>query len=159
MTIFSCPSDEIVRSFATLVRAVLPNYPLRAEGTHGVSHWARVLENGAALAKTTQADLQIVLLFAVFHDCQRLNEGWDDGHGLRGAEMAREYRGTHFELSDRRFELLFEACAYHTDGLTYGDPTVLTCWDADRLDLGRVGAWPDRDRLCTDATKDIGILD
>ena len=82
MANISCPSDEIVRSFADLVRAILPNYPLRPGGTHGVSHWARVLENGAALAKTTQVDLEAGLLFAVFHDCQRWNEDWDDGHGL-----------------------------------------------------------------------------
>ncbi|MDP6068610.1 MAG: hypothetical protein QGG75_15355 [Alphaproteobacteria bacterium] len=151
--------DDTARLFADLVRAVLPDYPLRPEGTHGVGHWARVWENGVALAKSTHADLEVVLLFAVFHDCQRQNEGWDDGHGLRGAELAVEYRGNLFEISDRQFDLLFEACAYHTDGVTYGDPTVMTCWDADRLDLGRVGIRPDRERLCTDAARDIEILD
>lgn len=29
--------------------------------------------------------------------------------------------------------------------------TVLTCWDADRLDLGRVGKTVDQNRLCTEA--------
>ena len=32
-----------------------------------------------------------------------------------------------------------------------GDITVQCCWDADRLDLGRV--MPDPRRLCTDAAK------
>ncbi len=41
----------------------------------------------------------------------------------------------------------------HTDGLTDGDVTLQTCWDADRLDLGRVGITPDADLLCTDAAR------
>jgi uncharacterized protein len=29
------------------------------------------------------------------------------------------------------------------------------CWDADRLDLGRVGVTPAAHRLCTDAARDL----
>ena len=63
----------------------------------------------------------------------------DDGHGQRGAELAAELRGTLFDLPDADFELLYEACARHTDGLTDADITIQTCWDADRLDLGPRG--------------------
>ena len=45
-----------------------------------------------------------------------------------------------FDLNDDDFDLLFVACAGHTDHPTDDDPTVQACWDADRLDLGRVGA-------------------
>ena len=38
-------------------------------------------------------------------------------------------------------------------GATTGDITVQTCWDADRLDLGRVGVYPEPARLCTDAAR------
>jgi uncharacterized protein len=31
---------------------------------------------------------------------------------------------------------------------------VQTCWDADRLDLGRVGIIPRPDRLCTEEARD-----
>ena len=31
--------------------------------------------------------------------------------------------------------------------------TIQTCWDADRLDLGRVGITPDPSWLCTEAAK------
>jgi uncharacterized protein len=44
-----------------------------------------------------------------------------------------------FDLSDEDFQLLYDACAAHTDGGTQADITIQTCWDADRLDLGRVG--------------------
>jgi uncharacterized protein len=33
------------------------------------------------------------------------------------------------------------------------DVTVMTCWDADRLDLGRVHMVPESQYLCTDAAK------
>ena len=62
------------------------------------------------------------------------------------------------DLSDDSFCLLEDACARHTDGLTEADITVQTCWDADRLDLGRVGIEPQRKYLCTDAAKDREIL-
>ncbi len=31
---------------------------------------------------------------------------------------------------------------HHSNGAVDADPTVQTCWDADRLDLGRVGIKP-----------------
>jgi uncharacterized protein len=51
--------------------------------------------------------------------------------------------------------LLYEACRLHTDGLLEGDPTLQACWDADRLDLGRVGIQPRLDLLCTDAARSL----
>jgi uncharacterized protein len=38
------------------------------------------------------------------------------------------------------------------------DITIQTCWDADRLDLGRVGTTPDPARLCTAAARDPEML-
>jgi uncharacterized protein len=136
-----------------LVHQILEDYPLPWHGTHGVGHWARVLENGLRLAKTTGVKVEVVQLFAVFHDSRRINEVVDFGHGQRGAELAAELRGDLFELSDADFTLLYEACAHHTDGLTEGDITIQTCWDADRLDLGRVGMNPAPTKLCTEMAK------
>jgi len=133
-----------------IVQAVLEEYALPRLGMHGVTHWARVLANGMWLAEETGADTNVVQLFAVFHDCRRINEGTDPNHGRRGAEKAAELRGVLFDLDDDRFALLHDACAGHTDGLTTGDITVQTCWDADRLDLGRVGICPHPRYLCTD---------
>jgi uncharacterized protein len=56
------------------------------------------------------------------------------------------------------FKRLYSACAHHTDGLTDGDPTVQTCWDADRLDLGRVGIIPKKKFLGTEAARDFENL-
>ncbi len=138
-----------------LVDTILEDYALPWHETHGVGHWARVFRNGMRLAQATGADVDVVQLFAVFHDARRINEGTDFGHGKRAAEYAAQLRGTVFDLPDEQFRLLVDACAGHTDGGTTGDITIQTCWDADRLDLGRVGICPNPTRLCTDAARRI----
>jgi uncharacterized protein len=136
-----------------LIRAIRSEYALSWRGVHGVAHWARVLENGLRLASSTGANLEVVQLFAVFHDARRFSDYFDPDHGRRGADFAETLRGRLFELPDDDFARLYVACSDHADGLTEGEITVQTCWDADRLDLGRVGTWPDTDLLCTDAAK------
>jgi len=141
-----------------LLNELVQRYPLEPDGIHGVGHWARVLENGRRLAEKTGAMIEVVELFALFHDSQRQNDGHDLGHGSRGARLAEKMRGKWFDLSDMAFDHLIDACALHTNGFVDADITVQTCWDADRLDLGRVGIVPDRDRLCTAAARDPNIL-
>jgi uncharacterized protein len=122
-----------------IVRAILKEYALPRHGIHGIAHWGRVLDNGVRLAETTPVNVDIVRLFAVFHDSQRVTEETDPSHGLRGATLAAELRGKLFDLSEDDFDLLYVACAGHMERPTDDDPTVQLCWDADRLDLGRVG--------------------
>ena len=55
-----------------IVNAILEKYALQPDGDHGVAHWARVLDNGLRLANVTGADIEVVQLFAVFHDCKRV---------------------------------------------------------------------------------------
>src|SRR5687768_12075899 len=49
------------------------------------------------------------------------------------------------------------SCTLHTNGLMPSEPALQACWDADRLDLGRVGITPLRERLGSDALR--GLLD
>ena len=145
----------LMNDSAAIVQEILRGYVLPVRGEHGVVHWARVLENGLRISEATRADPVVVTLFALFHDSRRVNQQRDDGHGNWGRLAARALRGTLVHLDDARFELLYEACRLHTDGLTEGDSTVVTCWDADRLDLGRVGIPPKPKRLCTDAAREL----
>ena len=141
-----------------IVAAIRVQYRLPWRGLHGIDHWGRVLENGLRLARNTGADLEVVQFFAIFHDACRRNESIDPGHGKRGAELAASWRGDLFELNDDRFELLHEACVHHTDGMMDGDPTVLTCWDADRLDLSRASITPRPERMGTETGRDPEVL-
>ncbi|WP_425618673.1 hypothetical protein NA78x_002383 [Anatilimnocola sp. NA78] len=145
-------------SLKPVVQRVLQEYVLPRDGVHGVSHWARVLENGWKLAAETGANPRVVGLFAVLHDSRRLNEGHDPQHGPRAAEFTAVLRGERFhsmlcDLSDDEFSLLYRACYDHTHAKTHPDVTVQTCFDADRLDLGRVNVTPHPSRLCTDVAK------
>jgi len=120
---------------------------------HGPAHWKRVERNGVLLASRTGADVTVVRLFALFHDSKRENDMTDPEHGLRGAQYARTLKGSLFDLDDRRFALLDYACTWHTDIDHSDDPTIGSCWDADRLDLGRVGMIPNRNLMSTDFGK------
>jgi uncharacterized protein len=137
-----------------LLHRLRQEFILDWKGIHGAGHWGRVRRNGLRLAEATGADPQVVELFAWLHDVRRHDDGFDPEHGHRAAELAGELRGEIFELDDHRFELLCDACRGHSDGHTQGEVTILTCWDADRLDLGRIGVRPDPARLCTEAARD-----
>jgi uncharacterized protein len=143
----------------TIIELVKKEFSIDWDGLHGAVHMARVLENGQRIADLAGANKEIVSLFAYFHDAKRLNNAVDPGHGKRGAEFAKTLRGSLITLKDSDFELLAYACARHTDGLTDADVTVQACWDADRLDLGRIGVRPSPDFLCTDAAKRPEIIE
>jgi uncharacterized protein len=144
----------------SLVSRILEGYALPRTGVHGVAHWARVLENGRRLAELTGGvDLDVIELFAIFHDSRRVNESVDWGHGKRGAELAVQLRGHAFELDDALFALLEYACNEHTAGKTDADRTVQVCWDSDRLDLLRVHIRPRASLLCTEAARRSSVMD
>ncbi|MFO1491080.1 MAG: hypothetical protein U1F77_11115 [Kiritimatiellia bacterium] len=128
---------------------------VRPHSVHGPDHWRRVERNGMLLARDNGADMDVVRLFALFHDSRRIHDGHDDGHGARGAQYARELHGELFHLHPDRLDLLCFACEWHTDRDYHNDPTVAACWDADRLDLDRVGITPNPTLLNTALAKQI----
>ena len=142
------PLPDVVTT--ELIADIRENYVLRWEGTHGWSHWLRVCENGLHIARQNGADQQVVALFAFTHDMARESESSDPEHGLRAAERIRDLlQGKLIHLEGHALDWLIEAVANHTLGYTKAALTVQTCWDADRLDLGRVGIRPSEYRLCT----------
>ena len=142
-----------------LVEALRGSYRLRWDGIHGWPHWVRVRENGVLLAERTGADPAVVESFALLHDVARRNELLDPGHGRRAAALLATLGAGLLPLDEARRELLAFACTHHTAGRTEGDVTVQTCWDADRLDLGRIGIRPSPRRLCTEAARDPNVIE
>lgn len=138
---------------------LVASHRLGHHGFHGRDHWLRVLQNGRLLAAETGANLRVVELFALLHDSCRENENADPLHGHRAAAFARDLRGRWFDATDAEMDLLTLACELHSDGYTEADITVQTCWDADRLDLGRVGIRPSARYLCTEAAKRPDIIE
>lgn len=140
---------HIVHKALAVVR---PQFRLHLEGgIHGLPHWSRVWFHGRALAAAADVDPAVLAWFAFLHDSQRRNDGHDPLHGHRAADFAVRLRknGVITELEPAAFERLCEAMRLHSDGHTQADATLQACWDADRLDLGRVGIRPHPARLCT----------
>jgi uncharacterized protein len=147
--------------YAAITDQVLQRVRERAEeafqcgrySLHGQTHWQRVEATGLDLARQTGADPAVVRLFAVLHDCCRHNDGRDPEHGARAAEFLASLVGPELSIDPNRLCLLEQALRYHADGHTTDDPTIGTCWDADRLDLGRVGKRPDPELMSTEPGK------
>lgn len=109
---------------------------------HGPAHWQKVAEIGEELSKHSGADPEVVRLFAALHDALRLADHEVDNlaHGRRAAVVARDlWLGGFLTLRREQIETLCEALEFHADGLTSEDSTIGCCWDADRLELVRLG--------------------
>ena len=116
---------------------------------HGVSHWDRVARNADILI-TSDVDDLVVKAFAYIHDVERVNDSDDLQHGPRAAMLVDEIRSSELSfLNDQEIEQLKEACRLHTLRHRTEDATVNACFDADRLDLGRVGITPNPDKMAT----------
>jgi uncharacterized protein len=95
--------------------------------------------------------VQVVRLFAYLHDHKRIDDGWDLDHGQRAAENLDNIRHTLLsDVTDEEFDLRKRACMEHTITVRTGIPTIDACFDADRLDLPRVGYRPDPVRMASE---------
>lgn len=84
----------------------------------------------------------------------RENEHQDPEHGARATKYIKKHQAL-LDLSAEQLKTLCCACSGHTHGKKSLCVTIQTCWDADRLDLGRVGIVPDSRFLLTDEAKRI----
>jgi uncharacterized protein len=147
------------RTRRALLKVVRAQFRLEWRGIHGVAHWARVRCNGLAMARVNGARGDVVELFAFLHDSRRFHDGRDREHGARGADFTLQLNRESLRLDRAGVELLTYAVRHHSDGLIEADVTVQTCWDADRLDLGRKGIVPRPDKLCTEQARDPGLME
>ncbi len=141
----------ISREVLQLIRST---FILDWQGIHGLPHWSRVRVNGLQIARNNTADQKVVELFAFLHDVKREVDFNDPEHDPRAAAFIHSLPDTLLNIRPVQKERLEYACYYHSRGLTEADITIQTCWDADRLDLGRGGVRPDTKKLCTDIAKD-----
>ena len=134
---------ERLREFA------IQHSKLGAYSIHGISHWDRVASNADTLC-TSDVDSLVVRAFAYIHDVERVNESDDWQHGPRAALLVDEIRSSVLSfLNDQEIEQLKDACRLHTIRHKTEDATVNACFDADRLDLGRVGITPNPNKMAT----------
>jgi uncharacterized protein len=134
---------------------------LPATSIHGPSHSGRVARYGRLIAEQNGADLEVVQLFAFLHDARRENDHTDEFHGVRAAVLFRELvEAKLITLSSLQSSQLELALRMHNSREAASeDLTVQTCWDADRLDLWRVGTIPNPRYMFTDVGKSQEMID
>ena len=124
--------------------------------THGLPHWQRVERNGVLLSTENGAvrdgvNIKVVRAFAYLHDKCRVDDWEDLEHGVRAADMLSGIRNSILkDFTDEEVALLDKACRFHTIKHRTGVPTIDVCFDADRLDLGRVGITPNPMKMATE---------
>jgi uncharacterized protein len=111
---------------------------------HGDDHWRAVAYQGLLLSSMMvggQRGRSTALLFGLFHDCRRENDGFDQEHGPRGAQAFLDCDHL-MDLDDNLRHTLAEAMISHDRGETTQHPFKAIGWDADRSTLGRVDITP-----------------
>jgi uncharacterized protein len=139
----------------SLLDLIVGQLKINKEGIHGTSHWARVRHHGLTVGKERDADLLVIELFAFLHDSQRENEWRDPLHGTRAADFAVSLNSVYYDLNSNQLDKLCYAMTLHSDGHVHADATIQSCWDADRLDLGRADIYPSEKFLSNEAAKHI----
>ena len=125
------------------------------DGLHGLDHWQRVEKFGEFISKSTDADPEVLKLFAYTHDLGRVRDDEDPEHGFRSAEIVKDlYNKKIITLTKEQYDKLIYACSYHMVTLAESDDiTIQACWDSDRLDLWRADIEPDPQYLYTEIAK------
>lgn len=158
----------------SVLKKVLSLSNVDVDSPHGFYHWFRVLERGLMIADQEDVDASVIIAFSFLHDAFRENDGVDLDHGEIAAKAINDFLYKNLNLDKRQIQVLCFACKYHSNGYVVGNldkkqysienfndkelNTVGACWDADRLDLARVGIYPDRDYLSTNTAKNVGII-
>lgn len=126
---------------------------------HGPEHWNRVRAHGLSQARAAGVDPLLSHLFALVHDSQRENDDLDPEHGPRAAKWIHDNPALFDFLGEDDVRALMRACELHSTGEISDERLdVMACWDADRLDLWRVGIEPLPNYLCLDNAKRASVI-
>lgn len=142
----------------------LRDYVLFTSDIHGERHWSHVNHIGGKLAdlmKLNPIQKRCVEVFAMTHDLARRDDGGGNEHAIEGAEYFSSELVTLFpDIDDLQVDIITSAIKHHSDGVCseeafhmghfshisgFGEDIIKTvgcCWDADRLDLIRLGILP-----------------
>lgn len=133
------------------------SHAFNIKGIHGIQHWLSVRDYGLYIAKSNGADVNIIELFAWFHDIGRVADRDDFGHGNKSVELMDNVHGKLFNLQPIEYDKLRFAVKHHTETIHDEDISIGTCWDSDRLDLNRLGRFIDVNLLNTVEGKQLAM--
>jgi uncharacterized protein len=158
----------------------LVGYARIKSSIHGPAHWSRVRRFGALLAEREdlpEAARTCVEIFAWVHDLARLDDGGGNQHAHDGAYSIDEVVPAVFGILPAvQLETIRTAVLYHSDGMVAEHAaadglldhldgprdvivrTIGCSWDADRLDLPRVGIQPAPEFMSTAGWREVLAL-
>lgn len=133
---------------------------LAHEPMHGEPHWRAVAWAGLRIrAHAPGVSPGVLVAFGLLHDCRRETDDWDPEHGDRAALVAARSRPLKRLLGAEGRDLVSEACRLHERGMSRPEALAIgACWDADRVNLVRLGFRLDP-RYFTVLTPEDGSLD
>jgi uncharacterized protein len=142
-----------------VIYELLNNFQLDIQyGIHGFEHWARVVHNGLLIAEHNNASANVIITFGFFHDSCRQNDSYDPLHGERAASLLLDYK-EQLNLTNDEINKVIIACHGHTNETHIDNIDVSTCWDADRLELYRVGITPNPEFLNNEFSKNNDTIE
>src|SRR5689334_2687085 len=147
---------DVIPNFDAFLDRCREGATLIDSSVHGERHWRAVARAAVEIRRADPApDGTVLFLFAALHDARRELETRDPEHGPRAARLAEQLRADGvFVVDDERMAKLVEACELHDTGVVSDDPTIGACYDADRVNLTRLGFTIDHALLSRPVTRD-----
>ena len=134
-------------------KIIFNSYTLK-EGLHGLNHVKRVVENAKTIAKNECPNhYDDIVMGAYLHDIGRVNDNGGNEHALQGFEISKQLLAKYWPHLDHR--KILTAIKEHADSLITDDPLIGSIWDADRLDLTRLGIKINPELLSTKTAKKL----
>lgn len=137
--------NDFPENLRELQAIVVAQFRLDIDGVHGLPHWRSVYRNGLLICEADpEVDPAVIAAFALLHDSQRHDDDDDPSHGVRGSRFVTELldQGHMSWLDKEQQTWLRAAVCNHPLGGRSECPTIQGCFDADRLDLCRIGIRP-----------------
>jgi uncharacterized protein len=139
------------------IEEIVKPFMKNEEGIHGLAHSLRAAHFAKMIAKSEcPGSLDDTIIGAFLHDIGRTDDSNDRTHASRSAEIAEELLKRHWP--DLNHEKILFAIMRHGDGLISEDPIIGTIWDADRLDLSRLGIKINPELISTEKARQILTL-
>ncbi|GAA5543733.1 MULTISPECIES: HD domain-containing protein [Brucella/Ochrobactrum group] len=138
-------TDHIFAPFEALAAELLPHALEHGEdGSHDLSHLARVWKNASAIQSVEGGDAEILCTAAILHDCVSVEKNSPDRH--KASRLAADKASALLRSlgwDDERIDRVAHAVEAHSFSANIEPVTIeaQTLQDADRLDaIGVIGA-------------------
>lgn len=128
----------------------------RGLNIHGIPHLRRVAVTAGRIAASIGEDIESAVVAGFLHDCARSDDAGGTRHAHDSAILAKKLLSMYYPHLDAAH--LCDAISRHADGKTTKDLLIGCVWDADRLDLRRLGIEVDPDLLCTSIARRIVLI-